>query len=236
MLPHQNVRSPPEHFAIDYIHNDNLLRGNIALQYVIQNNCRKVWWCFVMISCTFWGSRKKKVEFTKTILGFKLVIPKTLFERSVIIGSLFRRLIILGIKVRYSEGSLFWELRFVIPKVRYSKGPLFRRFLNPKMNKTQWFIVMKVRYSEGSLIWKWKRFCYSEAGPDLGEGRVGSCPGAPTKRGPHKLLLYFFNVLCKIRYKVNKLRGHLHFIAHSLRSLAHIDTLDYLGLSAVFRW
>ena len=23
------------------------------------------------------------------------------------------------------------------------------------------------------------------SGPDLGEGRVGSCPGAPTKRGPH---------------------------------------------------
>ena len=29
----------------------------IALQYVIQNNCRKVWWCFLMISCTFWRSR-----------------------------------------------------------------------------------------------------------------------------------------------------------------------------------
>ena len=39
---HQNVRSPPEHFAIGYVHNDNLPRGNIALQYVIQNNCRKV--------------------------------------------------------------------------------------------------------------------------------------------------------------------------------------------------
>ena len=38
----QNVRSPPEHFAIGYVHNDNLPRGNIALQYVIQNNCRKV--------------------------------------------------------------------------------------------------------------------------------------------------------------------------------------------------
>ena len=51
---HQNVRSPPEHFAIGYVHSDNLPRGNIALQYIIQNNCRNVWWCFLMISCTFW--------------------------------------------------------------------------------------------------------------------------------------------------------------------------------------
>ena len=60
---HNNVRSPPEHFAIRYVHNDNLPLGNIALQYVIQNNCSKVWLCFLMISCTFWI-----VEFTKTIL------------------------------------------------------------------------------------------------------------------------------------------------------------------------
>ena len=60
MLPfsgnNQNIklfRVPPEHFAIGYVHNDNLPLGNIALQYVIQNNCRKVWWCFLMISCTF---------------------------------------------------------------------------------------------------------------------------------------------------------------------------------------
>ena len=49
----RNVRSTPEHFAIGYVHNYNLPLGNIALQYVIQNNCRKVWWCFLMISCTF---------------------------------------------------------------------------------------------------------------------------------------------------------------------------------------
>ena len=39
---HKNVRSPPEHFAIGYVYNNNLSLGNIALQYVIQNNCRKV--------------------------------------------------------------------------------------------------------------------------------------------------------------------------------------------------
>ena len=54
---HKNVRSPPEHFAIGYVHNDNLPLGNIALQYVIQNNCRKIWWCILMISCIFWRSR-----------------------------------------------------------------------------------------------------------------------------------------------------------------------------------
>ena len=39
---HLNVRSPPEHFAIGYVHNDNSPLGNIALQYVIQNKCREV--------------------------------------------------------------------------------------------------------------------------------------------------------------------------------------------------
>ena len=61
MLPFSgNVWSPPEHYAIGYVHNDNLLRGNFALQYVIQNNWRKIWWCFLMISCTFWRSRRRK--------------------------------------------------------------------------------------------------------------------------------------------------------------------------------
>ena len=65
MLPfsgnNQNIKknwSPPEHFAIGYVHNDNLPLRNIALQYVIQNNCMNVWWCFLMISCTFWRSRQ----------------------------------------------------------------------------------------------------------------------------------------------------------------------------------
>ena len=46
---HKHFRSPPEHFAIGYVHNDNLPLGKLALQYVIQNNCRKVWLCFLMI-------------------------------------------------------------------------------------------------------------------------------------------------------------------------------------------
>ena len=62
--------SPPEHFAIGYVCNDNLPLGNIALQYVIQNNCRKVWWCFAMISYTFWRSRKKLLNSPKLSCGF----------------------------------------------------------------------------------------------------------------------------------------------------------------------
>ena len=65
-----NVWSPPEHFAIGYVHNDNLPLGNIALQYVISNNCRKVWWCFLMISCTFWRSRKYLWNSPKLSCGF----------------------------------------------------------------------------------------------------------------------------------------------------------------------
>ena len=41
----QNIKmfgGPPKHFAIGYVHNDNLPLSNIALQYVIHNNCRKV--------------------------------------------------------------------------------------------------------------------------------------------------------------------------------------------------
>ena len=59
---------PPEHFAIVYVHNDNLPLGNIALQYVIQNNCRKVWWCFFDDFLYFLKIKKKNLEFTKTIL------------------------------------------------------------------------------------------------------------------------------------------------------------------------
>ena len=54
----KNVWSPPQtlcHRLCTY--NNNLPLGNIALQYVIPNNCRKVWWCFLMNSCTFWRSR-----------------------------------------------------------------------------------------------------------------------------------------------------------------------------------
>ena len=75
MLPfsgnNQNIKMcgvPPKHFAIGYVHNHNFPQGNVALQYAIQNSCRKVWQCFLMISCTFWRSRIFFVKFTKTIL------------------------------------------------------------------------------------------------------------------------------------------------------------------------
>ena len=78
MLPYseynQNIKMfgvPPEHFAIGYVHNDNLPLGNIALQYVIQNNCRKIWWCFLMISCTFWRSTTNFLNSLKLSCGFK---------------------------------------------------------------------------------------------------------------------------------------------------------------------
>ena len=65
---HKLLRSPPEYFAIGYVHNDNLPLGNIALQYVIQNKCRKV--CFLMMICTFWRSRKKLLNSPKLSCGF----------------------------------------------------------------------------------------------------------------------------------------------------------------------
>ena len=78
MLPfsgnNQNIKivwGPPEHFAIGYVHNDNLPLGNIALQCVIPNNCWKVWCCFLMISCTFWRSRKNLLNSPKLSCGFK---------------------------------------------------------------------------------------------------------------------------------------------------------------------
>ena len=91
MLPfsgnNQNVKmlqSPPEHFAIGYVHvhDDYLPLGNIALQYVIQNNCRKVWWSFLMISCIFWRSRIFVVEFTKTILWLQILFEITQYSKS----------------------------------------------------------------------------------------------------------------------------------------------------------
>ena len=52
--------------------------GNIALQHVIQNICTKVWWCFLMISCTFWRSRKKLLNSPKLSCGFKRNLPEGL--------------------------------------------------------------------------------------------------------------------------------------------------------------
>ena len=36
----------------------------------------------------------------------------------------------------------------------------------------------------------------TQTGPDLGEGRVGSCPGAPRKRGPQQILIIPFEYHC----------------------------------------
>ena len=45
---------------------------NIALQYVIQQNCMNIWWCFLMISCTFWRSRKNVWNSPKLSCGFNI--------------------------------------------------------------------------------------------------------------------------------------------------------------------
>ena len=37
---------------------------------IIHNNYRKIWWCFLMIPCTFWRSRKKKLNSPKLSCGF----------------------------------------------------------------------------------------------------------------------------------------------------------------------
>ena len=67
MLPFQEITKnikmlfgvPPEHFAIGYVHNDNLLLGNIAYNSLFQTISG---WSdgvfFLMISFTFWRSRK----------------------------------------------------------------------------------------------------------------------------------------------------------------------------------
>ena len=100
------MESPPEHFAIAYVHNnDNLPRGNIALQYVIQNNCSKVWWCFLMISCTFWRSRIFFLNLPKLSCGFKGDL-RTICRFSymkvyklITLGTKFKTLLSLGRKI-----------------------------------------------------------------------------------------------------------------------------------------
>ena len=59
----------PEHFAIGYVHNGNLPLGNIALQYGIQNNCRKGLMPFFQLirSLYFLKIKKKIVEFTNIL-------------------------------------------------------------------------------------------------------------------------------------------------------------------------
>ena len=63
----KNVRSPPEHFAIGYIHNDNLPLGNITLQY----HSKQVQEGLTVFSddfLHFLKIKKQFVKFTKTIL------------------------------------------------------------------------------------------------------------------------------------------------------------------------
>ena len=71
----QNIQMfgvPPNTLPFGYLENDNLPLGNIALQYVIQNNCRKIWLCFLMIFCTFWRSRKNLLNSPKLSCGFNV--------------------------------------------------------------------------------------------------------------------------------------------------------------------
>ena len=44
----------------------------LHLQHVIQNNCRWVWWCFLMVWSTFWRSRKNLTNVPKLSCGFNL--------------------------------------------------------------------------------------------------------------------------------------------------------------------
>ena len=61
-------RSPPEHFAIGYVHNDNLPLCNIAIRICHSKQLHE---CLVVFSddfLHFLKIKKKFVEFTKTIL------------------------------------------------------------------------------------------------------------------------------------------------------------------------
>ena len=49
--------------------------GNNILQYVSPNNCRKVWWCFLMNFWTFWRSWKCLLNSPKLSCGCNSV-PK----------------------------------------------------------------------------------------------------------------------------------------------------------------
>ena len=62
---------------------------------------------------------------------------------------------------------------------------------------------------------------YISAWPDLGKGRVGSCPGAPTlgSPAPHTFLLYFLNIHWSTMY-INYIRTLCKF--SKLASLTHI--------------
>ena len=68
------VRSPPEHFAIGYsmyimiiCHHWAMLHYNMSFQTIAV----QVWRGFLMISCTFWRSRKNLSNSPKLSCGFK---------------------------------------------------------------------------------------------------------------------------------------------------------------------
>ena len=67
-------------------------------------------------------------------------------------------------------------------------GPHFGRYV-PRQTENGGLrscSTVKTRGSGAGSSVKMRVSGAGSAGPDLGEGRVGSCPGAPTKRGPHK--------------------------------------------------
>ena len=110
---------PPEHFAIGYVHNNNLPRGNIALQYVIQNNCMNVWWCFLMISCTFWRSGKKLLNSPKLSCGFKAIM-KAKFEEMFFSCTFFSSISHLNFKCSIVFTFQFMKLKHVGPDISYA--------------------------------------------------------------------------------------------------------------------
>ena len=62
------VRSPPEHFAIGYVHNDNLPLGNVALQHAISKQLQGGLTVFSDDFLHFLKFKKNFAVFTKTIL------------------------------------------------------------------------------------------------------------------------------------------------------------------------
>ena len=61
----------------------------IALQYAIQNNCRKVWRCFLMIFCTFWRSRNFLSNSPlKLFCGFNLTCRLSLAKQLISLSAL----------------------------------------------------------------------------------------------------------------------------------------------------
>ena len=78
---HINVWSP-EPIAIGYIPNNTLPLGKIALKC---NSKRKVWWCFLMISCTFWKSKHicRKLSCGFYVLWFHIKNQKSRFISSL---------------------------------------------------------------------------------------------------------------------------------------------------------